>query len=103
MTKAVLIALAALIALTLVCLIAMLVHGRIAGQAIRRARAEDLPQMLETSGRTLVDLFGSLRRKARRLLPGAGTDQAAAAPGRTALVPRSEQSAAEADSEGAEQ
>ncbi|MFC8285732.1 MULTISPECIES: hypothetical protein [Streptomyces] len=73
MTEAVLIALAALIALTVVCLIGLLVHGRIAGQAMRRARTEDLPQMLEASGHTLVDLFSSLRFRTRRMLPRADT------------------------------
>ncbi|MGA5270304.1 hypothetical protein [Streptomyces lydicamycinicus] len=99
MTEAVLIALAALIALMFVCLIAMLVHGRIAGQAIRRARTEDLPRMLETSGHTLVGLFSSLRLRARQMLPGA--DAVRHDTGRSAsndVLPRSERSAAgEAD------
>lgn len=40
--------------LTLTGLAALMVHGRIAGQAMRRGRSEDLPQMLETSGRRRV-------------------------------------------------
>ncbi|MFV8133219.1 hypothetical protein [Streptomyces syringium] len=57
------------VSLVLVCLVAMMVYGRIAGQAMRRARAEDLPRMLDSSGRTLVGLLGSLRMRVRRAFP----------------------------------
>ncbi|MFF4157001.1 hypothetical protein [Streptomyces sp. NPDC001678] len=93
MSKAVLIALLALVALTLVWLVTVLVHGRIAEQAIRRARLEDLPQMLETSSRTLISMCSSLRFRVRQVLPGTSTE----------VAESSERSAAKEGAEGEEQ
>jgi hypothetical protein len=47
--------------LALVCLAALAAHAVLAALAIRRARLEDLPVMLDSSGRTLLGLFKSLR------------------------------------------
>ncbi|MFF3968089.1 hypothetical protein ACFYZI_41880 [Streptomyces griseorubiginosus] len=47
--------------LALVCLAALVAHAVLAALAIRRARLEDLPVMLDSSGRTLLGLFKSLR------------------------------------------
>lgn len=41
---------------------ALMVHGWITGLAIQRARQEDVPRLLETSGRTLTGLVRALRR-----------------------------------------
>ncbi|MFJ2566550.1 hypothetical protein ACIO02_27070 [Streptomyces sp. NPDC087568] len=46
--------------LVVIVLAALVVHAHIAGEAVRRAREEDLPQLLETSSKTLTDLLGSL-------------------------------------------
>ncbi|MFG2097275.1 hypothetical protein [Streptomyces sp. NPDC048612] len=54
-----------------VCCLAIVSHRRIAEQAMDRARPEDVPGMLETSGRTLADLLDSLKVWVRRVLPGA--------------------------------
>ncbi|GAA0454488.1 hypothetical protein GCM10010361_18200 [Streptomyces olivaceiscleroticus] len=54
-----------------VCCLAIVSHRRITEQAMDRARPEDVPGMLETSGRTLTNLLGSLKLWARRVLPGA--------------------------------
>ncbi|MGV9315866.1 hypothetical protein ACWDR0_27310 [Streptomyces sp. NPDC003691] len=47
--------------LALVCLAALVAHVVLAALAIRRARLEDLPVMLDSSGQTLLGLFKSLR------------------------------------------
>lgn len=60
-----------------VVLSAIVVHGRIAGQAMRRARTEDVPQVLEISSRALTGILGSMRMRLRQALPGSGTATAA--------------------------
>ncbi|MCX4673573.1 hypothetical protein OG453_44260 [Streptomyces sp. NBC_01381] len=55
--------------LALTGLAALVIHGRIAEQAMRRGRSEDLPQMLESSGRTLVGLTGAARLRRRAGVP----------------------------------
>ncbi|GAA0426554.1 hypothetical protein [Streptomyces luteireticuli] len=52
-----------------VCCLAITSHRRIAEQAMHRARPEDVPRMLETSGRTLGDLLNSLKLLGRWTLP----------------------------------
>ncbi|MET9646267.1 hypothetical protein [Streptomyces syringium] len=69
MSNAVAALLVVLVSLVLTCLVAIMIHGRIAGQAVRRARAEDLPRMLEASGRTLVGLLSAFRMRVRQAFP----------------------------------
>ncbi len=56
----------------LVCLAALAAHAVPAALAIRRARLEDLPVMLDSSGRTLLGLFKSLRVGVRQAGLSAG-------------------------------
>ncbi|MGW8398743.1 hypothetical protein ACWGLP_18975 [Streptomyces lydicus] len=53
-----------------VCCLAIVSYRCIAEQAMHRARQEDVPGMLETSGRTLAGLLDSLKMRVRRMLPG---------------------------------
>lgn len=51
-----------LLALVALGVVALAVHGRVARAAIDRARQEDVPELLETSGRTLTALVTASRR-----------------------------------------
>lgn len=57
-----------------VAIVAIVVHGRIADRAVERARQDDLPQILASSGNTLSNLLGAVRLRIRQLpqneLPG---------------------------------
>jgi hypothetical protein len=66
--------------LALVCLAALAAHAVLAALAIRRARLEDLPVMLDSSGRTLLGLFKSLRVGVRQAGPGAGVGASSQGP-----------------------
>ncbi|MEU8887344.1 hypothetical protein [Streptomyces sp. NPDC048442] len=78
MTYLVLIPLVIFAAGAVMGLAALLTHGLTARQAMRRARAEDLPGMLESSNKTLVSLTKALKAPARRLpLPPAPAENPA--------------------------
>ncbi|MFE4977387.1 hypothetical protein ACFRAR_35420 [Kitasatospora sp. NPDC056651] len=49
--------------LAVVCVVAMVIHGLLARIAMSRARPEDLPRLLEGSGKTLTGLFGFFSRR----------------------------------------
>ncbi|MFF4349057.1 hypothetical protein [Streptomyces sp. NPDC001530] len=55
-----------------VLLAAIVVHGRIAGQAMRRARTEDVPKVLEISSHALAGMVGCLGLRLRQVLSGTG-------------------------------
>ncbi|WP_369386185.1 hypothetical protein AB5J72_00015 [Streptomyces sp. CG1] len=63
--------LTAVILLFILGMVAILVHGRIAQRVVERARQDDLPVVLETSGRTLSQLLGVALLRLRQLVPGA--------------------------------
>lgn len=72
------------LAVAIVCCLAIVSHRRITEQALDRALPEDVPGMLETSGRTLTELLNSLRLRVQRMLPGgpnAGINELGAADG----------------------
>lgn len=73
-------AMAALAVAALVAIVALIVHARIAGRAVERARREDLPQIVATSGTTLSSLLNVLRKSARSHLPVKPSEQQSATP-----------------------
>ncbi|MFF4866027.1 hypothetical protein ACFY3J_30780 [Streptomyces sp. NPDC001231] len=81
-----------------VLLAAIAVHGRIAGQAVRRARTEDVPEVLEISSRALAGMVGCLRFRLRQVLPG--TDSTSAGTTTVAAADRGAASTSEAGTEG---
>ncbi|WP_030394356.1 MULTISPECIES: hypothetical protein [Kitasatospora] len=70
-----------------VVVVALLVHGRIAGQVVRRARPADLPKILETSSAMLVASQRASRAQQPQPQPGlpgsGGADPALAGGGDT--------------------
>lgn len=71
--------------------VALAVHGRVARAAIDRARQEDVPELLETSGRTLTRLVTASRRvvAAEQSALASGVRQAAPAWSEPASEPAS--------------
>jgi hypothetical protein len=66
------IVLVAVILLFVLGMVAILVHGRIAQRVVERAREDDLPGVLEISGRTLSQLLRVVRLHLKGLLPDGG-------------------------------
>ena len=53
------------IAMAVVAVVAIVVHGRIVALIVRRARAEDLPEIMASSAAVMVALFRAVKPPAR--------------------------------------